>query len=308
MTMSARAALYATGVLPSRAMPAPSIAVGNLTVGGSGKTPIAGWIASHYAGRGLKPAILLRGYGGDEGDVLRAEVPEALVIEHPDRWAMAQRAVEKGADVLVLDDAFQRLDVRNDLNIVLVSAESQRAVRWTLPAGPWREGWGAIGRADLAVITRKRADLAVARATAGRVAASLPGRRVAIAHLRLGAFSGLRSGTRVDSARLGGAKVLVAAGVADPSSLEDQLSELGARVVVLPFADHQRYGSTEVKRLVEALPRVDYVVVTEKDAVKLRPKWTDPAREPLVAQLEVVWEDGGDDVVAALDAAAGPAQ
>jgi tetraacyldisaccharide 4'-kinase len=281
--------------------------VGNLTVGGSGKTPLAGWIASHYASRGLKPAILLRGYGGDEGDVLRAEVPEAMVLEHPDRWLMAQRAVEKGADVLVLDDAFQRLDVRNDLNMVLVSAESQRAVGWTLPAGPWREGWGAIGRADLAVITRKRADLAVARATARRVAKSLRGKPVAIAYLRLGGFRELKSGAPVDVSNLDRARVLVSAGVADPSALGVQLTELGARVKVLPLADHQRYGSAQVSDLIKALSSVDYLVITEKDAVKLGPRWTDP-REPLVAKLEVVWEEGGEAVIEALDAAAGPAQ
>jgi tetraacyldisaccharide 4'-kinase len=300
--MGARAALYGAGVFPSRAMPAPSVAVGNLTVGGSGKTPIAGWIANHYAGMGLKPAILLRGYGGDEGDVLRADAPEALVLEDPDRWKMAQRAVEKGVDVLVLDDAFQRLDVRNDLNIVLVSAESQRAVRWTLPVGPWREGWKALQRADLAIVTRKRADLTVARATARRVAEELRGRPVAIAHLRLGGFSELKSGRPVDPESLDRARVVVAAGVADPGALGEQLAGLGARVEVLPLADHQRYDSGQVNRLVELTGRVDYVVVTKKDAVKLARQWPDGRKEPLVARLEVDWEAGREDVVRALDA------
>ena len=94
------------------------MAVGNLTVGGSGKTPIAIWIARYYAERGLRPGILLRGYGGgDEALVHSTRVPEALVVADPDRVAGAERALAEGAHVLVLDDAYQRLDVRRDLNI-----------------------------------------------------------------------------------------------------------------------------------------------------------------------------------------------
>ncbi len=118
----------------------PSVAIGNLSVGGSGKTPIAGWIATYFADQGHRPAILLRGVGGDETLVHRELVPRAIVVPDPDRVAGAVRAVAAGADVLVLDDAYQRLDVARDLNICVVSAETRVAVRWPLPAGPWREG------------------------------------------------------------------------------------------------------------------------------------------------------------------------
>ena len=152
---AARAKAYAMRLLPSEIPTVPTIAVGNLTVGGSGKTPIATWIAQYYASRGVRPGIVLRGYGHDEGDVHRLRTPDAVVVENPDRLAAAREAVARGAKVLVLDDAYQRLDVGRDLNIAVVSAESSRAVRWTLPAGPWREGWNALRRADLVIITRK---------------------------------------------------------------------------------------------------------------------------------------------------------
>lgn len=300
--MAARAALYRAGLLPSRALPAPSVAVGNLTVGGSGKTPIASWIAAHYASRGLHPAVLLRGYGGDEGDVHRAQVGEAMVLEDPDRWAAAHRAVARGADVLVLDDAFQRLDVRRDLNIVLMSAESQGAVGWALPAGPWREGWGALGRADLGIVTRKRADASEAKALASRLTGRLAGRPVAIAHLAIGGFRRLVSGEPVEASALDGAQVVAATGVADPRALGDQLSALGASVDLLAFRDHYPYQGSDVTRLLEVAREVDYVVVTEKDAAKLARRWPDRNREPLVAMLSVVWEQGARQVAAALDA------
>ena len=100
---------------------------------------------AYYAARGLGPGILLRGYGNDEVLVHQHAVPEAQVIADPDRAAGAERALATGAQVLVLDDAYQRLDVRRDLNIAVVSAETSRAVRWPLPAGPWREAVAALG-------------------------------------------------------------------------------------------------------------------------------------------------------------------
>src|SRR5690242_4446166 len=147
-------------------LPLPTIAVGNLSVGGTGKTPLAAWIAAYCAARGRTPGILLRGYGGDEPLVHRRLVPEAVVVANPDRVAGAVAARAQGARVLVLDDAYQLLGVGRDLNIVVVSAESAAASPWPLPAGPWREGRDALKRADLIVVTRKAASAEAAAALA----------------------------------------------------------------------------------------------------------------------------------------------
>ncbi len=168
--VAARGLAYRRGWLPVHDLPLPAVAVGNLTVGGSGKTPIAIWIARYYVGRGLRPGILLRGYGGDETLVHRHDVPEAVVVANPDRAVGAARGDGGGAEVLVLDDAYQRLDVRRDLNIAVVSAETTRAVRWPLPAGPWREGWSALERADALIVTRKRATADAAAKLAAELA------------------------------------------------------------------------------------------------------------------------------------------
>src|SRR5881275_897235 len=144
----------------------PTIAVGNLSVGGTGKTPLAAWIAAYCARRGWKPGILLRGYGDDEPLVHRRLVPEAVVVANPDRVAGAVAARAQGAQVLVLDDAYQLLGVGRDLNIAVVSAESATASPWPLPAGPWREGRDALDRADLIVVTRKSASADAASALA----------------------------------------------------------------------------------------------------------------------------------------------
>src|SRR5207247_2109299 len=104
-----RAAVYRAGWRHVARLPFPTVAVGNLSVGGTGKTPLAAWIARYYAQRGRRPAILLRGYGGDEPLVHQRLAPEAVVVADPDRVAGARAAQRRGADLAVLDDAYQLL-------------------------------------------------------------------------------------------------------------------------------------------------------------------------------------------------------
>jgi len=305
-TMRLRASAYRRGALRVQRLPLPSVAVGNLSVGGTGKTPLAAWIARHYVGRGRTPGILLRGYGADEPLVHRRLVPEGVVVADRDRAAGAQQARAAGADVLVLDDAFQLLCVARDLNVAVVSAESATASRWPLPAGPWREGWDALGRADVIVVTRKHAapDSAAAlvrrldeRREAGKGRPPL----VCVAHLAVSHLEGMRSGARVALPLLGGRRVLAAAGIAEPQSFATQLRRLGAIVQLQAYQDHHAYDRGDIARLVQRSAGADYVVVTEKDAVKLRGRWPADAPEPLVAGLAVRWERNGEALEEALD-------
>jgi tetraacyldisaccharide 4'-kinase len=301
--MVARASGYRRGWLRQRRLPLPAVAIGNLAVGGAGKTPFAAWVATFFAQRGLKPGILLRGHGGDEERVHARLVPTAIVVADPNRAAGAEQARAAGAEVLVLDDAYQRLDVARDVNIALVSTESAppRAVAWPLPAGPWREDWGALGRADVIIVTRRRAALADARRLAARIARRWPRAVVAVLHLALDRFAGLESGRRTEQAALAGKRVVVAAGIADPASLAVQVRASGARVQLVAYQDHHSYPPEDVARLAQAAKDADYVVVTEKDAVKLRGRWPSDAPEPLVAGLALHWELNGDAVERALE-------
>ena len=300
--MRLRAAVYRRALRPVRRLPRPAVAVGNLSVGGTGKTPLAAWIARYYVARGRRPGILLRGVGGDEALVHRHLVPEAVVVADPDRVAGAARALAQGAEVLVLDDAFQLLSVARDLNIAVVSAESAEASRWLLPAGPWREGWDALERADAIVVTRKSASREAADALARRLAERQPRTPLCVAGLTLECLEGMQSGTRHGLERLAGRRVLAAAGIADPESLAVQLRATGADVQLLAYQDHHRYAADDLARLVRGAARADYVVITEKDAVKLRGRWPGDAPEPLIAGLAVRWERNGAVLEQALDA------
>lgn len=299
--MHARTFAYRRGWFPVRDLPLPSVAVGNLTVGGSGKTPIAIWIARYYAGQGLRPGILLRGYGGDETLVHERAVPEAFVVADPDRAAGAERALARGAQVLVLDDAFQRLDVRRDYNIAVVSAETTRAVRWPLPAGPWREGWHALERADAAIVTRKRAPPEAALGLARELLDRIDG-PVAICHLGMSRLEGLVSGKPVPATVLRGRRVVAASGIADPEAFVAQTKATGAAVQVATWRDHHDYRDEDVAWLAHAARRADHLVITEKDAVKLRDRWPANTPEPLVALLDLTWEEGQEEITAGLDA------
>jgi tetraacyldisaccharide 4'-kinase len=305
--MAMRGLAYRRGWIAVRDLPLPSVAVGNLTVGGSGKTPIAIWIARHYLARGLRPGILLRGYGGDEVLVHQHSAPGAVVVADPDRAAGAERALANGAEVLVLDDAYQRLDVRRDLNVLVMSAETTRAVRWPLPAGPWREGWTALDRADVVVITRKRAPLEAAFDLMRQLQSRVD-RPIAICHLALRHLEGLVSGTRHPAAALAGKRVVAASGIADPDAFVAQTKATGAAVQVATWKDHHDYRDEDVAWLAHAARRADHVVVTEKDAVKLRDRWPGAVPEPLVAVLDLEWEEGGERIVAALDAVVTPVE
>lgn len=299
--VTARAAAARAGWIRARALPLPAIGVGNLSVGGTGKTPLAAWIAAYCARAGRRPGILLRGYGRDEVLVHERLVPGAVVVANRDRVAGGLAAQAHGADVLVLDDAFQLLAVRRDLNIAVLAVEQERLARWTLPAGPWREPRRALGRADVVVVTRKRADAESARALAERLAERWPAATVAQSRLLLRGLVGMRSGTRLSLDGLRGRHVFAAAAIADPESFAVQVRSSGATVQLAAYQDHHEYDAADVVRLVRLAGTAGYLVITEKDAVKLRDLWPAEGPEPLVAELEWTWERNETAVVQALD-------
>src|SRR5204862_1924313 len=241
--MSARAGAYRKGWLRERPLPLPAVAIGNLAVGGAGKTPLAAWTAAFFASRRARPGILLRGVGGDEQAVHQRRVPQAIVVANPNRLAGAEAARAKGARVLVLDDAYQRLNVGRDVNIAVVSTESSppRHVAWPLPAGPWREDWSALGRADVIIVTRRHAAIAEAHRLAARIATRWPSAVVASVHLAVEGLRGLRSGARVGLSLLARKRVVVAAGIADPVSFAAQVRASGATVQLMAYQDHHPY-------------------------------------------------------------------
>jgi len=287
-TMRARRRLYDAGILASEAAELPVISIGNLTVGGTGKTPVSAWIAGRLRDR-ARPAVLLRGYGDDEPRVHERLNPGMPVIVNADRLAGVRQARQAGADVVVADDAFQHRRMRRTADVVLLSVEQLGRSRRVLPAGPWRESIDAVAQADLVVLTRKAASLDEARAHAAAIATK-HARPAAIVHIGPGALVNVADESVMTLDALRGRDVLAVAGVGEPDAFRLQLGQLGAGVRLAAFRDHHRYTAADVAALAARVPAGGLVVCTLKDAVKLAALW--PPSSPLwyVSQHLVVDE------------------
>ena len=257
--------LYRVGVLPAADPPLPVVSVGNLAVGGTGKTPVSGWLAAEFERLGLRPAIVMRGYGEDEVRLHRRWSPAIPVIVTPRRLDGVQEAIRLGRGVAVLDDGFQHRSLRRDLDIVLLSPAHPLPPR-LLPRGPFRESLGALRRAGLILVTSKgdgEREAAIRLAAELRRAPGLP--PVDLCHLEAGEWE------RLDGSRGSppDAPVLAVASVAEPRSF---LALVRARLGEAPearlYPDHHHYTREDAARIAKhADGRA--VVTTEKDAVKL---------------------------------------
>jgi tetraacyldisaccharide 4'-kinase len=306
MAVAARGALYDAGVLPALHTSLPAIGVGNLTVGGTGKTPVSAWMARELLARGARPAVVLRGYGGDEPLVHAALNPGVPVVAAADRIAGVHQARAVGADVAVLDDAFQHRRARRVADVVLVSADRRdgRDGRTRLlPAGPWREPPTALRRASLALVTRKAAGPGDALATLRWISMHAPKTPTAVASLELGPLRRAPAPHATDDARdperplsaANGARILAVSAIGDPRAFRRQLEAIGARVDAATYGDHHRYAPSDVRELTRRARAADLVVCTLKDAVKLGPLW--PREAPALwyvtqrVTIERGWEE-----------------
>jgi tetraacyldisaccharide 4'-kinase len=296
-----RNALYDIGVLRSEALPIPAISIGNLSVGGTGKTPVSAWVAQQLLALGGSPAIVMRGYGADEPMVHERLNPQVPVIVNGDRVAGARAAAARGATVAVLDDAFQHRRARRDVDLVLVAAE-QGAAHRLLPAGPLREGRHALRRASLVVVTRKSASLADADAVAAQWTAFAGAPASCVVALQAGPLRPVREGdaTPIEPTALTGKRVLAISAIGAPAAFAAQLSSLGAVVTQATFPDHHAFDARDAAALAARAEAVDMAVCTLKDAVKLGPLWPRNAPPLWYLSQAVVVERGAAPLHAAL--------
>jgi len=286
--VGARDILYDAGVFPTHESALPVVSIGNVTVGGTGKTPIAAWVAQGLAAREARPAIVMRGYGDDEPAVHRAINPSFPVIVNANRTAGIAEAARAGATVAVLDDAFQHRQTRRAADLVLVSADRWSDNQRLLPAGPFREPLHAVRRATLIVVTRKTATdatVALVHETLSHIA-DVP--RLSV-RLSPDSLVRVNTGERAPMSDLSGARVHAIAAVGDPRSFIQQIEECGAEVRASVFPDHHRFSNGEIARLAERTASGVWAVCTLKDAVKLGERW--PRQAPplwYVSQLVTV--------------------
>ena len=288
--------LYDAGLRSSARAPIPVISIGNLRVGGAGKTPFAGWVVDHLLEAGRRPGLLHGGYGSDEPELHRRWHPEVPVLVGRERTASARAAAEQGCDVVVLDDGFQHRRLARDLDIVLLAAEHGADNVRLLPRGPWREPLAALRRAGVVVVTRKTASREQADAVVAKVR-DIMERRAVHAWLRPAGWRTLDGLTASAPAT----PAVSLSSIAEPHSFERTLEELGASLAArLAFPDHHDYGAADVKSIrIAAGGRP--ILTTAKDAVKLQGLLHD--EDVRVLEQEVIIEEGESELVTRIAAA-----
>jgi len=295
-----------------RRAPVRTISVGNLTVGGNGKTPFTLFLAARLQARGLAVGIVTRGFGRDDSKHAAALVSDGLTVKMSPHQAgdepvmmaksfrgpivVARRRIDGIAllseiatpDVIVLDDAFQHRALARDVDLVLINRERGLGNGYLIPAGPMREPLRAIRRASAAII----------------ISNGIPERPSAITSRQMNAISRVptlratlrpRMLIRYEQGKwieapiaMAGRRVLAVSGLADPSGFHAMLHEIDTDLIgVLEYPDHHNYDSSDWQTILKAAADADIVLTTEKDLVKLE-KFPF-ARDSLYAlRLEVV--------------------
>lgn len=312
VAVTARARVYARGWLRSVRLDVPVVSVGNLTFGGTGKTPTVIALARELVRRGRRPAVLTRGFGraseepllllgpshaepvertGDEPAELARRLPGVPIVVDADRVRGGRSAIGLGADVLVLDDGFQHLRIARDLDLVLIDAGDPWGGGRLPPRGRLREPLEALARASVLLVTkvpeahREVVEMISATASAAGCTAPVVAARLVVERVRTD------DGWQPPQA-LAGRRVLAFAGLGRPGGFAELLETSGAEVVASRwFEDHHRYEGDELASLIaEAAALGATPVTTGKDAVKLptdAPVWE---VEAAMAAVDGSWD------------------
>lgn len=257
---------YDAGEYPIHRSMLPVVSVGNLTVGGTGKTPFTAWLARRLDRAGVRPGIVLRGYGQDELRLHRHWNPTLPSAAAADRIPAIQQAQSAGAEVILLDDGFQHRAVYRNLDLVLVSAEQALGERSRLlPRGPYREPWSGLERSDAVILTHRVVQGLDLDAVEMRVRASAPTSPVYRGQLLPAGWSTLTGDPAVPPS----GEVLALAAIADPDPFVELLGDMGLDVELARFPDHHEYTESDWNTCLSRAQKRT-IVTTEKDAVKLK--------------------------------------
>ena len=249
------------------------ISVGNITWGGTGKTPLTAKLAQCLTDEGKKVAVLTRGYGKDEVQELRKKIPGIPVIVGRDRVRTAREAVEKhGAEILILDDGFQHLRLHRDRDIVILNCTEPFGPGGLLPLGTLREPLNELKRADMFVLTKCDIGSKNVHWIRQKLNALKPNATIFEAiHRPLGLSDPVKK-RRMDLSGLRGKKIAALSGIGDPYSFEKTVEFLGGEILLAArFEDHHEFRESDILKFAEQCTKAGLheAVTTEKDFFRM---------------------------------------
>jgi tetraacyldisaccharide 4'-kinase len=309
----ARTFLYSKGLLNSKRLPCPVISIGNITLGGTGKTPLVITLAKGLAGRGIPVAVLSRGYkrkgssgpwvsdgqaillspeeSGDEPFQMAKALIGVPVLIGKDRFTNGQLALERfGVWGLLLDDGYQHLQLHRDLNLLLIDSQIGFGDHHLLPRGILREPLQHLHRAHLFILTK--VEHSEACQTLEKMLKELrPSSLIFHSHYEPRGLIG-PEGEREELPSLKGRKVLAVSGIANPRYFSFLLNKCGMEIVrEMTFPDHHQFTPKDLISIQENAKGLDWIVTTEKDMVKLRNiRLVHPPLRALDIEMKI-WEE-----------------
>lgn len=264
---------YFYGIRRVHKVDIPVISVGNITLGGTGKTPFSIFLAEYFLSVNKLPAILTRGYGRDECRMITDEVPNVPVFVGQDRLKSAESARLSKRDVLILDDAFQHRRIAREINILLLDASSIFGNGRLFPRGILREPASSCRRADLFVVTK--AD-AVKEDKKKEIIKDLndlaPGKDIVFARHKVSFFSDVTGAAYAPEA-FRAKRVVLASGIADPDYFAFLVESSGAVIAGRhDFSDHYQYSNKDIAHLAAEAAKVkaEGIIMTKKDFIKIK--------------------------------------
>lgn len=314
IAVALRNMLYNKSILKTVNVPAAVISIGNITTGGTGKTPLVAWLCNYFTAKNIKTAVLTRGYKvkdsvfADEPAMLAKASPAAKVIVNPDRTAGAEKAIsEHNAKLLIMDDGFQHRKLARDVNIVAIDATEPFGYEKLLPAGLLREPLGSLKRADAVVITRSNQNSPEKISEIKERILKINPDIVFAAAVHKPMGIKLIKDKRMPLNELAGRKIYAFCGIGNPDAFFQTLSDMALNIVgTKVYNDHHKYTESDIAAIYEdaKYKQAQFVLTTHKDWIKTALLCIDKFEILFAALLiELEFIDGQEKIISLVDKA-----
>jgi len=311
--VSLRNLLFDISIIRSAQVPAAVVSIGNITTGGTGKTPLVAWLCNYFTNHKIKTAVLTRGYKkkndiADEPAMLAKAVPDAVILVNPDRTAAAKKAInEHNAKLLVMDDGFQHRKLARDINIVAIDATEPFGNEKLLPAGLLREPLKSLKRADAVIITRANQNSPEKIDEIKKRISNIRPDVVFASAVHKPMYIKLLKDQHLTLNELQGKKIFAFCGIGNPGAFFQTLSDMALNIVgTKVYNDHHRYTNDDIAAIYEdaRYKKAQFVLTTHKDWIKTALLSIDKFQIPFASlMVELDFVEGQEKIIALINKA-----